>query len=157
MKARVYIETSIPSFYYEERKDAQMIAQREWTREWWDNYSMNYKLFISEAVLTELNQGNYPNKRKVLDLVDNFTVLSINEDIIEIAELYIRHKVMPKGDSGDAYHLAAATYYGCKYLLTWNCRNIANENKAEHIDKVNNSIGRLSPRLITPITLMGER
>jgi predicted nucleic acid-binding protein len=157
LKAKVYIETSIPSFYYEGRRDAQMVAQREWTREWWKNYSQNYKLFISEAVLTELKQGNYPNKEKVLALVKGISVLAINAEIIEIAELYIQKKVMPKKESGDAYHLAAATYHGCKYLLTWNCRNIANENKEEHICKVNESIGRITPRLITPLKLMGER
>ena len=36
-KKRVYIETTIPSFYHETRREAEMAARREWTREWWDN------------------------------------------------------------------------------------------------------------------------
>jgi hypothetical protein len=32
----VYIETTIPSFYYEVREEPEMIARRNWTRQWWD-------------------------------------------------------------------------------------------------------------------------
>jgi hypothetical protein len=35
-KQKVYIETSIPSFYYEIRTEPEMVARRMWTREWWD-------------------------------------------------------------------------------------------------------------------------
>ena len=38
MKSQIYIETSIPSFYYEDRTEPEAIARREWTRSWWDNY-----------------------------------------------------------------------------------------------------------------------
>ncbi len=34
MKPRVYVETSIPSFYHEDRKNAASVARKEWTREW---------------------------------------------------------------------------------------------------------------------------
>jgi len=37
MRQTIYIETSIPSFYYEDRSDAAAVARREWTRQWWDD------------------------------------------------------------------------------------------------------------------------
>jgi len=54
MRPRVYIETTIPSFYYEDRPEAFAVARREWTRTWWDKRSHLYDLISSQAVLDEL-------------------------------------------------------------------------------------------------------
>ncbi len=62
MKPRVYIETSIPSFYYETRNEPSAIARRDWTVEWWEKGS-NYELLTSVAVLEELEQGDYDKKK----------------------------------------------------------------------------------------------
>jgi len=35
MSNRIYIETSIPSFYFTERKSPDAIARKNWTRQWW--------------------------------------------------------------------------------------------------------------------------
>jgi len=35
MKQNIYLETSIPSFYFEIRSEPEMIARRNWTRQWW--------------------------------------------------------------------------------------------------------------------------
>lgn len=35
MGATIYVETTIPSFYYEVRTEPEMLARRSWTREWW--------------------------------------------------------------------------------------------------------------------------
>ena len=32
---RTYVETSIPSFYFETRTEPEMVARRTWTRAWW--------------------------------------------------------------------------------------------------------------------------
>jgi hypothetical protein len=34
MHNRIYIETTIPSFYFETRTDPDMVARRNWTRQW---------------------------------------------------------------------------------------------------------------------------
>jgi len=34
--ARIYVETTIPSFYHEVRSEPEMVARRNWTREWWN-------------------------------------------------------------------------------------------------------------------------
>ena len=38
MLKQVYIETSVPSFYYEIRKEPKMVARRNWTRERWNEH-----------------------------------------------------------------------------------------------------------------------
>jgi len=36
------------------------------------------------------------------------------------------------------------------YLLTWNCRHLANANKARRLEELNEGMGLSTPRLITP-------
>jgi hypothetical protein len=123
MGQRVYIETTIPSFYYEVRTEPEMIARRNWTRTWWDNRRHAYLLVTSEA-------------------------------IIEIVETYIRQMVMPHDPTGDALHLALASYHKYDFLLTWNVQHLANANKFAHIRRVNALLGLFTTPLVTPLELL---
>ncbi|RKZ93575.1 MAG: hypothetical protein DRR19_00665 [Candidatus Parabeggiatoa sp. nov. 1] len=156
MKYKVYIETSIPSFYYEIRTAPEIVARRNWTRQWWNESRQNYELVTSDAVIDELNKGDYPTKANTLELVSNIPLLPFEEDISEIVEIYLAHKLMPKDPLGDALHLAVASYHKCDFLLTWNCKNIANANKFTHIRRINTLLGLFVPTLLTPLELIGE-
>ncbi len=156
MKPSVYIETSIPSFYYEVREDAAMVARREWTREWWDNYLDSYDVATSVAVIEELSRGTFTMKDAALKLVSDLPLLDINEAIADCAKTYIDHHVMPSDPTGDALHLAIASWHKCDFLLTWNCRHLANANKFGHIRRVNTLLGLYVPSLVTPLELLGQ-
>ncbi|HST22155.1 MAG TPA: type II toxin-antitoxin system VapC family toxin [Blastocatellia bacterium] len=155
MKPKVYIETSVPSFYYEIRSEPDMKARKQWTRQWWDNASQDYLLVTSIAVLDELDRGDYPNKDKAVELISNLPLLPVEPAIAEIVEAYIQHKVMPSDPVGDALHLALASYHKCDFLLTWNCRHLANANKFGHIRRINAILGLYIPLLVTPLELIG--
>lgn len=155
MKPRVYIETSIPSFYYEIRTEPEMEARKQWTRQWWDNASSDYLLVTSVAVIDELNHGDYPNKEKTVELINDLPLLPLADAIAEIVAAYIQHKVMPDDPVGDALHLALASFHKCDFLLTWNCRHLANANKFGHIRRVNAILGLYIPLLVTPLELIG--
>ena len=154
MKKVVYIETTIPSFYQEVRTEPEMIARRNWTREWWNNQREHYQLVTSIAVIEELERGDYPNKEKILNLVADIPLLSINTEIHDIVETYIKRKLMPADILGDALHLAIASFHGCDFLLTWNCKHLANANKFSHIRRLNTLLGLYVPALITPVELL---
>ena len=38
MQQLVYIETTIPSFYYTLRADTESVARMNWTRRWWSEF-----------------------------------------------------------------------------------------------------------------------
>jgi predicted nucleic acid-binding protein len=156
MKSKVYIETSIPSFYYEIRTAPEIVARRSWTRQWWDESRHEYEIVTSDAVIDELNKGDYPTKANALELVSNIPLLPFEKDISEIVENYLEHKLMPKDPLGDALHLALASHHKCDFLLTWNCKNIANANKFTHIKRINTLLGLFVPSLVTPLELIGE-
>jgi hypothetical protein len=152
---KVYIETTIPSFYHEVRTEPDMVARRMWTRQWWDEQRAAFALVSSDAVVDELERGAHPAQSEALTLMEPVELLPIEVEVAEIVEAYIRHKVMPGDPLGDALHLALASYHKCDFLLTWNCRHLANANKFGHIRRINTVLGLFVPMLVTPLELLG--
>ena len=70
-----------------------------------------YEVFISDAVLQELNYGNYPRKRDIMEFVSRIPLLPLTHDLEPIVDFYIAQYVMPQSLTGDAVHLAYASYY----------------------------------------------
>ena len=156
MKPNVYIETSIPSFYFETRTSPEAVARRNWTHTWWEKKRELYEIVSSEAVEAELEMTPAPKRQECLHFLSTIPLLAISPPIIEIVQTYILNKVMPANAGGDALHLALASYYRCDYLLTWNCKHLANGNKFGHIRRINSMLGLYVPTLITPLELLGE-
>lgn len=151
----IYVETTIPSFYHENRQKPEIIAMRNWTREWWhDAITGGDQLVISDAVLAELDLTPEPKRSECLALTAGLPVLDDPPEIDETVEFYIAHKLMPASLAGDARHLALATWHTCDILATWNCRHIANPNKLEHIHHIHDMLGLHTPVLATPYQLL---
>jgi hypothetical protein len=157
MKPKVYIETTIPSFYHEVRSEPEMVARKAWTRQWWDDQRPLYAPVTSVAVIEELDAGAHPKKAECLSLIADLPLLPIGDVIAEIVDTYVHHHVMPADPRGDALHLALASFYRCQFLLTWNCSHLANANRQEHIRHVNVLQGLHVPVLTTPLELMAPQ
>ncbi|RKZ93204.1 MAG: hypothetical protein DRR19_01825 [Candidatus Parabeggiatoa sp. nov. 1] len=155
MLNRIYIETSIPSFYFTERSSAEAIARKNWTRQWWQEYSSQFTLLTSSAVISELRQGKSPATEDRINLLKELELLEITTEIEEITTVYIDKLVMPNDPAGDALHLALASFHKADVLLTWNCRHLANPNKFNHIRVINYQLGLPTPVLTTPMNYFG--
>lgn len=155
MAIRVYIETTIPSFYHTLRGDPESVARMHWTRQWWAEYGPQFDLCTSPAVILELQQGSTEKTAERLELVSGLELLEITDEVERVVATYIARRVMPSDPGGDALHLAVASCYGLDVLLTWNCRHLANPNKMEHIRVVNRELGLPMPTLTTPLNYVG--
>ncbi|MEW6744477.1 MAG: type II toxin-antitoxin system VapC family toxin [Planctomycetota bacterium] len=153
MRTIVYVETSVPSFYYEVRTGPDMVARREWTRAWWSVAVDRYDLVTAPPVIDELERGDYPCRSECLELISRLPVLAIEPAVMDIVEAYIGRHVMPADPAGDALHLALASFHRCDFLVTWNCKHLANANKFGHIRRVNTLLGLYVPSLVTPLEL----
>lgn len=153
---KVYVETSIPSFYFDTRVGAKMKARREWTREWWAKQKHDESRIISYAVLAELANTPSPKRESALELVKHMPALEAQDAVEEIVRFYLEHRLMPQGAFGDAVHLALASLHKCDFLVTWNCKHLANANKLDHIMRINGLIGLTTPKLVTPLELLGN-
>ena len=152
----VYIETSIPSTYFEQRTEPKIVARMEWTRTWWDKHRHEYHLVTGDPVLDELARADYQLKQEKFNLLNGVELLLFTPEIAEIAAVYMERYVMPQDPAGDALHLALASFHKCDVLQTWNCQHLANANKMGHIRRVNTLLGLHVPAIITPLELLGE-
>lgn len=156
-KPRVYVETTIPSFYHEKRTAPALQAMRRWTREWWEVAPERYELVTSLAAVKELLDGPNAWQMEWLAFFRDLPFLEIVPAVEEIAETYVRHKLMPADPYGDALHLALASYYKCEFLATWNYQHLANANKFAHIRRINSMLGLSVPDIVTPPELLGRQ
>lgn len=156
MRTVVYVETSVPSFFYEMRTDPDMVARRDWTRAWWKVAIDRHELVTSPAVIDELERGDYPSRAECLELIGQLPLLAIEAPVMDIVEAYVQRRVMPADPAGDALHLAMASFHRCDFLVTWNCTHLANANKFGHIRRVNTLLGLFVPSLVTPLELLGR-
>jgi len=156
MKPTVYVETSVIGAMVDRRDDPITQAQRTFTLDWWENRRDNFALFISDAVIVELNRSAFPHQDEALALVGEMTMFAVTPEIIRVVHEYQAHLVMPQGSMGDATHLAVASVNKMDYLLTWNCRHLANPNKVRHIETINKQLGLHTPVLLTPEMLWGN-
>ena len=156
MAGRVYVETTIPSAYVSTRTDPSSVHRRELTRAWWADQSPRYDVWISEAVVLELAQGDWPGKAVALELVAPLRRVAVTEEAANVARRYVQERLVPGNLQGDALHLAMACVYEFDFLLTWNIRHLANPNKMAHLTVVNRRLGLLTPQVVTPEVLWLE-
>jgi predicted nucleic acid-binding protein len=92
MKTKLYLDTSIPSAYYDTSKPVRQLM----TQKWFENDAASYELYISILTIEELNNlKNSEKLRQINDLLAGFDikVLQISEKAIELGKEYIK-----KGD-----------------------------------------------------------
>jgi predicted nucleic acid-binding protein len=155
-RPRVYVETTIPNFYYDLRNSAAVVTRRDATRRWWRSAALHHQLVTGPPVLEELAAGTSAQVKLRLELLDSLPILPFQPVVAEIVQVYLRNKLMPRKPTGDALHLALASYHGCDFIVTWNCHHLANPNKFVHIQRINLGLGLSVPRIVTPLELDGE-
>ena len=126
-----------------------------WTRLWWGTHADSSEILSSAAVIAELERGTSEKVQARLALLSDVELLEISNEVREIVRIYIRRLVMPNDPTGDALHLALASFYHVDVLLTWNCQHLANPNKMQHIRLVNYELGLPMPVLTTPLNYLG--
>lgn len=149
------MDATILSYLYDERTSLRAFVKA--TCDWWRVERPRYGVYVSEVTLAELDAGDYPRKGEVIAAAVAVELLPPNESILEIAQTYLAHKLMPQQLRGDALHLAYASFYRIDFLLTWNCRHLANANKRQHIRWVNTLLSLATPEIITPLELVTEQ
>lgn len=154
--AKVYIETTIPS-YLGARPSLHTLVftHQQLTELWWERRRHAFRLFVSELVLAECSAGDPDLAERRLKLLEGVPVLAANRAILDLARVLVDPGPIPTKATGDAIHIATATVYGCEYLLTWNCRHIANAEIRRAAGRLVSAAGYELPVICTPEELMG--
>jgi predicted nucleic acid-binding protein len=157
VKPKVYLETTIPSYLAARpSRDLLVAAHQQVTRDWWERRRKDFDLFVSELVLQEIKFGDSVVADRRLALLDGVPVLAASEAALEMAEAIITSGPLPRRAGADALHIASAAVYGCEFLLTWNCRHLANAELQRSIRRIVEKYGFEPPNMCTPEELMGD-
>ena len=154
----VYIETSIVGYLTARSRDAVIFrARQELTRNWWRMRRLNYHLVISQLVLDEVGGGDDEAAAERLHLLDGIPLLDAEDPRIDVIanELLTAH-LLPEKARSDAEHVAIATVHAVDYLLTWNCKHIANADLLPKIYWLLTEMGYSPPLIITPEEFSGN-
>lgn len=155
-KATVYLETTIPSYLTARPSNNLIIAgEQAITREWWESRKAMYRLFISEAVVEEASRGDAEAARKRLEAISDLEELSIDEPVLSLTREILGTGLIPGKASADALHIAVAARHGIDYLITWNCKHIANAEIIRRVSYAISECGYFVPIICTPRELFG--
>jgi hypothetical protein len=153
----VYIETTIFSYLVAKpSRDLLLAAHQQVTREWWATKRAQYQCLSSEEVLREAGQGDAEMSKSRLEAMKDMPLITISREVEALASLFLSTGALPSGMRPDAVHLAAATVSGADYLLTWNCRHLANAQILRRLRKEADRRGWSLPDVCTPLELMGN-
>ena len=154
MKAKVYIETSIPGYLCARHsRDLIMAANQRITEEWWEDRNQ-FDLYISALVVQEAGAGDPIAAQKRIEQLKDIPELGITEDVESFAGILIQKVPLPEKAKVDALHIAVATLNGMDYLLTWNCAHIANAVLRPKVEAICRELGYEPPTICTPQELM---
>ncbi|BAG04679.1 hypothetical protein MAE_48570 [Microcystis aeruginosa NIES-843] len=132
-----------------------MAANIEITREWWNTRRGDFQLYSSQAVVKETSQGDVAIASQRLEILGNLSLLDLNQNVLDLAERFLERSNLPTKADVDAVHIAVATVHGMDYLLTWNCKHIANAQIQGKLAEISLDLGYQLPILCTPYELLG--
>ncbi len=157
MKQKVYIETSIVSYLTSRRsRDMVIAAHQELTLQWWEQRAGVFVLVVSELVREEAGRGDPAASAERLAAIEDLPILAISDEAISLAGQLIGSGPIPDSAAADALHIAVAATNGVDYLVTWNCKHLANAVHRSQIEAMVEKGGYACPVICTPEELMED-
>jgi hypothetical protein len=151
----VYLDTTIPSFLTARSQKNSLSARRQRiTRVWWERYRARYDLRVSPRVVQEASAGHPTYAEQRLRILQGIQSLEPDERSDALMILLIGDGLLPPNAELDAAHIAIAAIHSTRYLLTWNCRHLANPRIARNVVRTCERFGLSCPEICTPEQLM---
>lgn len=158
MRESVYLETKVISYLTAWlSRDLIRAAHQQITQEWWQRRRNDFELFVSEFVINEASAGDKEASEERLGALEGIPLLDVNLGVENLAKNLIAEKALPARAVTDALHIAVASVHGIDYLMSWNCRHIANAEMQSAIEKVCEENGYKCPKICTPEELLGGK
>ena len=129
-------------------------AHQELTLQWWEQRAGAFTLVVSELVREEASGGDPVASAERLAAIEDLPILSISDEAVLLAGQLVGSGPIPDSAAADALHIAVAAVNGVDYLLTWNCKHLANAVHRPQIEAMVEKAGYACPIICTPEELM---
>jgi hypothetical protein len=155
-KPLLYIETSIVSYLAARpSRDPITLRNQQLTHEWWNTRRERYELFTSKLAISEASEGDPSVARKRLALLHRIPLLAWDDEVERLGEALCSQVPLPPQAQADALHIAISAMRGMHFVVTWNCKHIANPRLWKRMDWVCADWSVTLPVLCTPRELIG--
>jgi predicted nucleic acid-binding protein len=155
MEAKVYLETTVLSYLTAwPSRDIVIAAHQQVTRDWWKTCPGRFEVVASELVVQEAGEGDEEAARDRVAVLDRLALLEVSAAARDLARQLVAAAAIPPKAADDALHLAIAATNGVEYLVTWNCRHLANATLRERIETACRAAGYQPPIICTPEELL---
>jgi len=155
LKPSVYVETSVIGHLAAwPQRDVIVLAHQIATQKWWETAFDKFELFVSRMVVQECTAGDENAARQRMEIVKKMQILITTPQAEALAANLIRGHAVPETEPEDALHIALAAIHGIQFLVTWNCRHIANVTNRAAIEGVCRLAGFEAPVICTPEELL---
>lgn len=151
----VYVETSIPSYLAARRVIARPAGRDQLvTCLWWNGHRKYFRAYASPEVVDEASAGDPVVAQRRIELVQQLRSLDSTDETEELSSRILARTGLPARARTDATHIAIAATHGIDYLLTWNCKHMANPHVIPKVIETCEDAGFRSPHICTPEQLI---
>ncbi|WP_235526513.1 type II toxin-antitoxin system VapC family toxin [Nostoc piscinale] len=92
-----------------------------------------------------MSRGDSEIAANRLELLNRMPLVELNQAVQNLVAQFLRRSNLPPKASDDAVHIAAATFHSLDYLLTWNCKHIANAQIQRKLAEISFDFGYQLP------------
>jgi predicted nucleic acid-binding protein len=157
VSSKLYIETSVISYLTARpSRDVIALGHQQLTREWWERAAHEFDFYASRLVVAEAQFGDPTAAAARLALLEPITLLAETAESRVLARKLLAAGGLPPKAASDALHIAIATVHGMDYLVTWNCKHIANARMLRFVAEKCRGAGFEVPVICTPEELAEE-
>ena len=147
----VYLDTGIPSHLTARpSRDLLTLRDQRITCLWWNGYRPRFKSHVSDLVFDEAEKGDAEAAQRRIDVILPLPKLDLTPEALELSRRILREARLPEKAEGDAKHIAIATTAGMDFLLTWNCKHVANDEIIPFVRRACEQSGFRIPEICTP-------
>ena len=114
-----------------------------------------FVVVTSQLVVTEATAGDLDAAARRLAMLADIPVLAENPDVERVADELLRRSLIPVNARIDALHVAIAALASVQYLLTLNCRHIANATVLPRVYRLLDELGLSGMLICTPLEFLG--
>ena len=153
----VYLESTFISLLVgDPSRDLATAANQQATRDWWSRRRQEFTCIASGEVLRESARGDREQVRRRLEVLSSLPMVETPAEAERLAGAFMATGALPSRAQSDAAHLAIATAVNADFLLTWNCRHLANAQILRQLEREAEKHGWKLPKVCTPPELMGD-
>ena len=147
MKDRIYLDCSVYGGYYDKEFEEQTLPLFK------SIMKGDYRVLVSDTLTTEISQA--PNRvQKVLADIPGFYKEDVqsNNKVRELAREYVKKNIISLKHWNDTMHIATATVFQSRVLVSWNFKHIVNFERIGLYNDVNIKQGYMPIQILTPLS-----